>query len=134
MFTIALHRPKRTRLVHLLGQEGNKVGRLFLDFSVKNLPGFGGLIPFAEFQRRVGTEPAFQFLDLGYTPRVYPVERIVTSFLLGMVSGFDRVREVARLGRDLPLLRGLKNWNRPSWSATITASAICSLFSRKRRY
>lgn len=86
---------------------GNKIGRLFYDFSAKNLTGFGGLIPFAEFLRRLGLEPAFETLNLDYTPRVYPMGRIATSFLLGMVSGLDRVREVPRLGRDLPLLRAL---------------------------
>lgn len=108
---------------------GNKIGRLFFDFSAKNLTGFGGLIPFAEFMRRVGIEPAFNTLNLGYCPRVYPVGRIVMAFLLGMVSSFDRVREVARLGRDVPLLRAL-GWN--DFPVQSTLSRVLNRFDEER--
>ncbi len=77
----------------------------------------------------MGTEPAFESLNLGYTPRVYPVGRIMTSFLLGMVSGLDRVREVARLGRDLPLLRAL-GWE--EFPVQSTLSRVLCRFSEER--
>ena len=98
-----------------------KLGRLFYDFTGKNLSGFGGLVPIYTFIRRLGVEDAFSGLSLGYRPRVYPVSRILCCLILGMITGFAKVRETARLGRDLPLL-AILGWKSFPVQSTLSRS------------
>ena len=81
-----------------------KLGQVFYDFGSKNLTGFGGLKAFSVFLERLEAEEALSTLNLGYRPTKYSVSRILCCFMLGMVAGFERVRETARLGRDRSLL------------------------------
>lgn len=107
----------------------NKIGKLFYEFSAPRLTGFGGLIPLAVFLEKLGVESCLGSLDLGYQPRKYPVARILSCLLLGMVAGLDRIREVARLGRDRTFLRAL-GWS--CFPVQSTLSRVLSKFNEAR--
>lgn len=111
------------------GNFRKKIGKVFYEFSTQKLTGFGGLVPLAEFLERLGVESTLGRLNLGYAPTVYPVGRILTCLLLGMLAGLDRIREVARLGRDQTLLRALGWLNFPVQS---TLSRVLNKFNKAR--
>lgn len=115
-----------------VGSSGNfrkKIGKVFYEFSTQKLTGFGGLVPLVEFLERLGVESRLGSLKLGYRPSVYPVGRILTCLLLGMLAGVDRIREVARLGRDRTLLRAL-GWL--SFPVQSTLSRVLNKFNAAR--
>lgn len=103
------------------GRPRKKFGRLFYDFEGKNLSGFGGLAPIRLFMDKVGFEEAFSALDLGYQPKVYPVSRVLSCLTLGMIAGFAKVRETARLGKDLSL-RKILGWKEFPVQSTLSRS------------
>ena len=105
-----------------------KLGRFFYDFKSKNLSGFGGLKAFSIFLERLGLERALSSLCLGYQPTVYSVPRILCCFILGMVAGFERVRETARLGRDRSLL-AILGWSR--FPVQSTLSRVLGRFTKE---
>jgi hypothetical protein len=105
-----------------------KLGQVFYDFGSKNLSGFGGLKAFSVFMERLELEEAFSNLCLGYQPTVYSVPRIFCCFVLGMVAGFERVRETARLGRDRSLL-AILGWSR--FPVQSTLSRVLTRFTRE---
>lgn len=111
------------------GDFRNKIGKLFFEFSTQRLTGFGGLVPLAVFLNKLGVESTLGSLDLGYQPRAYPVGRILTCLLLGMLAGFDRIREVARMGRDATLLRAL-GWR--GFPVQSTLSRVLNKFNEAR--
>ena len=96
-----------------------KLGQVFYDFGGKNLTGFGGLKAFSVFLERLELEESLSTLSLGYQPTVYSVSRILCCFVLGMVAGFERVRETARLGRDRSLL-AILGWSRFPVQSTLS--------------
>lgn len=98
-----------------------KLGRHFYDFSGKNLSGFGGLASIYTFVRKLGVEDSLSTLNLGYEPRVYPVHRILCCLILGMIAGFAKVRETARLGKDLTLL-AILGWKAFPVQSTLSRS------------
>ena len=98
-----------------------KLGRLFYDFDGKNLSGFGGLASIYAFMGKVGFEGAFSNLDLGYEPTVYPVPRVLSCLILGMIAGYAKVRETARLGKDLSL-RKILGWKEFPVQTTLSRS------------
>ncbi len=85
------------------GRPRKKLGRFFCDFEGKSLSGFGGLTSIFTYMNKVGFEEAFSTLDLGYKPSVYPVPRILSCLTLGMIAGYAKVRETARLRKDVVL-------------------------------
>ena len=99
----------------------NKLGRLFYDFEGKNLSGFGGLASIYTFMSKVSFEEAFSTLDLGYKPSIYPVPRIMSCLALGMVTGYAKLRETARLGRDSSL-RAMLGWKEFPVQSTLSRS------------
>ena len=103
-----------------------KLGQVFYDFGSKNLTGFGGLKAFSVFLERLEAEEALSTLNLGYRPTKYSVSRILCCFMLGMVAGFERVRETARLGRDRSL-RAILGWS--AFPVQSTLSRVLCRFS-----
>lgn len=78
---------------------------------------------------KVGFERAFSDLDLGYKPAVYPVPRILSCLTLGMIAGYAKVRETARLGKDIAL-RNILGWK--EFPAQSTLSRSLNQFTESR--
>jgi len=106
-----------------LEQNGRSVKKKFsqvvVDFSAKNLTGFGGLAAFAEFVNRLGLEHLLHQVKVPYLGRFYSTGRLLLMMLLGFVVGCDRMQDVAALRLDGVLLKIL-GWQRWPVQTTIT--------------
>jgi len=110
-----------------------KFSRVVVDFSAKNLTGFGGVAAFAEFVKRLGLENLLQTVNVPHFGRFYSTGRLLLMMLLGFVVGCDRMQDVAALRVDGVLLKIL-GWRRWPVQTTITRflhrfqeSAVASL-------
>lgn len=90
-----------------------------VDFSAKNLTGFGGISVFGEFIRRLDLESLLNQVEVPHFGMVYSTGRLLLIMLLGFVLGSERMQDVASLRLDGTLLRIL-GWRRWPVQSTIT--------------
>lgn len=86
---------------------GKKVANVILEFGAKNLTGFAGLVPFAEFLKRLGAETVLNDVRVQWLGRRYPVGRLLLAIILGFVAGLNRLCDVAALRLDKVILKAL---------------------------
>lgn len=93
-------------------KKGKKLSEVTVDFSGKNLTGFGGLAGFAEFTKRLGLADLLDGVKVPHWGLIYSAGRLMQVLLLGFVAGLDRITDVASLRKDSVLLRilGWMNW------------------------
>jgi hypothetical protein len=93
-------------------KKGKKLSEVSVDFSGKNLTGFGGLAGFAEFIKRLGLPDLLDGVKVQHWGLIYSAGRLMQVLLLGFVAGMDRMTDVASLRKDSVLLRilGWMDW------------------------
>lgn len=101
------------------GRSVKKFSQTIVDFSARNLTGFGGVAAFGEFVKRLGLESLLDRVKVPHFGRFYSAGRLLLMMLLGFVLGCDRMQDVAALRRDGTLLRIL-GWKRWPVQSTIT--------------
>ena len=96
-----------------------KFSEVALDFSAKNLTGFGGLSFFGEFIKRLDLETLLDQVKVPHFGKFYSTGRLLLMMLFGFVLGGERMQDVAALRLDRTLLRVL-GWRRWPVQSTIT--------------
>lgn len=101
------------------GPKGKRLCEVLVEFSAKNLTGFGGLAAFGEFINRLGLAELLEGVNVPHVGRLYSTGRLLLVLLLGSVVGLDRISDVARLRADGVLLRVL-GWTEWPVQSTLT--------------
>jgi hypothetical protein len=93
-------------------KKGKRLSEVTVNFSGKNMTGFGGLAGFSEFIKRLGLARMLDGVAVSHRGQIYSASRLMQTMLLGFVAGMDRMTDVASMRKDSVLLRilGWMNW------------------------